>query len=293
MAADAAPLVRLRGVRVAYGARTALDGVDLDLRAGQVTTVIGPNGSGKSTLLGVVCGLVPASAGTVGRGTAPGGGPVEVAAVLQHTDDNRLLPLTVREVVLLGRYRRLGLLGRVRAKDRAAVEAAMARTAVEDLAGRPLRELSGGQRQRVLVAQGLVQQAQVLLLDEPVTGLDLLSRRLIDDAVAGERDAGRAVVLSTHDLADAWRADQAVLLAGRVVAAGAPADVLVDRHLHDAYGSQLLRIGGALALDDGHLHHDLHQADGHAAGAHDHCDAHGGPADGAAAAPATAERPRW
>jgi ABC-type Mn2+/Zn2+ transport system ATPase subunit len=117
-------------------------------------------------------------------------------------------------------------------------------------------ELSGGQRQRVFVAQGLAQAADVLLLDEPVSGLDLASADRIREVVAGERAAGRTVVVSTHDLAEAQTADHVVLLAGRVVAAGAPRAALTAATLAEAYGSRLVRLpGGALLLDDG-AHHD-------------------------------------
>ena len=148
--------------------------------------------------------------------------------MLQTTDVDRTLPVTVRETVTMARYALRGRFGRLRAADRAAVDAALERMDVADLAGRQLHELSGGQRQRVLVAQGLAQQADLLLLDEPVTGLDVVSRELILEAVAAERAAGRTVVVSTHDLDDARRADVVMLLANRVVAFGPPDEVLTD-----------------------------------------------------------------
>jgi ABC-type Mn2+/Zn2+ transport system ATPase subunit len=105
------------------------------------------------------------------------------------------------------------------------------------------------------VAQGLAQRAEVLLLDEPITGLDLNSRQHILDAIAAERAAGHAVLLSTHDLGDAAAADHLLLLGGRVVASGAPAEVLTESNLAAAYGGHLLRVGeGTLILDD-HPHH--------------------------------------
>src|SRR5690606_19133964 len=117
------------------------------------------------------------------------------------------------------------------------------------------RDLSGGQRQRVLVAQGLAQGAELLLLDEPVNGLDTASRARILEVIAQERSAGRTVVLTTHDLADARRADHVVLLAGRVVAQGPPEEVLVPDVLRSAYGGRLLVVGdGRIHLDDPHHH---------------------------------------
>jgi manganese transport system ATP-binding protein len=165
------------------------------------------------------------------------------------------LPLSVREVVTMGRYASRGLFGRLGPGDRVAVDHALERLDIADLARRQLGALSGGQRQRVFVAQGLAQQADVLLLDEPVTGLDLVTQDRILDVVAEERDAGRAVILSTHDLAEASRADQLVLLAGRIVATGTPTEVLTEANLTAAYGGRMVRLpGGAVMLDDASHH---------------------------------------
>ena len=221
--------------------------------AGAVTALIGPNGAGKTTLLHALAGLLAPRQGRldVPARTAPGG----VASVLQSTTVSPRLPLTVRETVTMGRYAAVGLLRRLGAADRAAVDTALDALALGPLAHRPLHELSGGERQRAFVAQGLAQQADLLLLDEPITGLDLVSRQHILDAIAAERAAGRAVVVSTHDLGDAAQADHLLLLAGRVVASG-PADaVLTDAHLADAYGAHLLRLGDRTLILDDHAHH--------------------------------------
>jgi manganese transport system ATP-binding protein len=143
------------------------------------------------------------------------------------------------------------------------VAGAVERLELGDLLRRHLGELSGGQRQRVFVAQGLAQGADVLLLDEPVTGLDLPSAHRIREVVGEEAAAGRTVVLATHDLAEAAAADHVVLVAGRVVAAGPPATALTRDTLADAYGARLLRVDGdTLLLDEG-AHHD-HEGHDHA-----------------------------
>src|SRR5690606_33869288 len=141
---------------------------------GAVTALIGPNGAGKSTLLNAISGRIHARHGhlDVPAAERPGG----VAYVLQATQVNTQLPITVRETVTMGRYARTGPFRRLRAADRAAVDEAMEALAITDLADRQLHELSGGQRQRAFVAQGLAQEADVLLLDEPITGLDVVSR---------------------------------------------------------------------------------------------------------------------
>ena len=243
-------LLRIDGLEVHYGGRTALSDVDLTVPAGVSVAVIGPNGSGKSTLLAAIIGLVPPIAGSIVVDRA------STALVLQSTDVDPSLPITVEETVRMARYPRRGMLGRLRDDDREAIARAMVRTAVDDLAKRQLHELSGGQRQRVLVAQGLAQEADLLLLDEPVTGLDIVSREVILEVVAEERAAGRSVLMTTHSLEDAAMCDIVVLLAGRMVAAGTPAEVIDDVHLHAAFGNRVLRLtSGQLLLDDPHHSH--------------------------------------
>jgi iron complex transport system ATP-binding protein len=247
---DAATAAELE---LAYGSRTVLEAASFTIPAGAVTALIGPNGAGKSTLLHALAGLLAPRSGRLEVPAAARRGGV--AYVLQATEVNQHLPLTVREAVTMGRYATAGPIRRLQRGDRDAVERALAALALTDLAGRPLHELSGGQRQRAFVAQGLAQEADVLLLDEPITGLDIVSRQHILDAMAAERAAGRTVVVSTHDLGDAAAADHLLLLAGRVVASGPPTSVLTDVHLADAYGGHLLRFGESTLIIDDHPHH--------------------------------------
>lgn len=248
------PAIVAEALTLAHGRHVALADASFTLPAGCVTSLVGPNGSGKSTLLHAVAGLLPPRSGVL---TVLGAPPRvdAVAYVLQTLHANEQLPVSVQEVVTMGRYAERGAFGRLTRRDRAAVRHALARLGVEHLARRPLRRLSGGERQRVLVAQALAQEAPVLLLDEPVTGLDLPSQERILEVVAEERDAGRTIVVSTHSLAEASGADHLLLLAGRVVAQGPPAEVLTEEHLADAYGSMLVNLaGGRVALDDGSHH---------------------------------------
>ncbi|MDY7103235.1 MAG: metal ABC transporter ATP-binding protein [Actinomycetota bacterium] len=245
--------VSIRGLEVRYGDRVGLRDLDVELTGPCTVAVIGPNGSGKSTLLAAIAGLATPSAGEVVVDA-----PSPPALVLQSTDVDRSLPITVRDTVRLARYPRLGLLRRFSGADHEAVEDAMARLSVDDLAGRQLHELSGGQRQRVLVAQGLAQDASILLLDEPVTGLDVVSRDVILEAIDAERAEGRLVVTTTHNLEDARRSDVVVLLDTAPVAVGTPEAVLTDQHLGQAFGGRFLRIGERVVLDDPH-----HQPHGH------------------------------
>ena len=253
--------VTTRALAVHYGERIALSGLDLEVSAPSTVAVIGPNGSGKSTLLGVLAGLV-----TPSSGSATVAAPSTPALVLQSTTVDRSLPITVRETVSLARLPRLGLIRRRTAADRRAVDSAMERLDVADLADRQLHELSGGQRQRVFVAQGLAQESDVLLLDEPVTGLDMVSRTMILEVIDQERAAGHLVMMTTHSLDDAGRCDHVLLLATEPVAYGTPTQVLTDEHLRAAFGNQLIRLDDGLLISEG-LHHDHgHHDHGH----HDH-----------------------
>lgn len=238
---------------LAYGSRVVLEAATFAVPGGAVTALIGPNGAGKSTVLHAVAGLLTPRAGRLDVPARQRRGGI--AYVLQATHANERLPITVRETVTMGRYATAGAFGRLRAADREAVNRAMDALAISDLAARALRDLSGGQRQRTFVAQGLAQEADVLLLDEPITGLDLVSRQHILDAIARERGAGRAVMVSTHDLGDAAAADHLLLLAGRVVASGPPAAVLTEANLAAAYGGHLLRVGEQTLILDDHPHH--------------------------------------
>jgi ABC-type Mn2+/Zn2+ transport system ATPase subunit len=246
------PAVQARDLVLAYRAGPVMAASSFTIADGEVASLVGPNGSGKSTLLRALAGLLRPASGTLEVAAAARRGGV--AIVLQSTDVERTLPLTVREAVTIGRYALRGAYRPLTAADRAAVDWALERLDVQDLARAQLRELSGGQRQRTFVAQGLAQEADLLLLDEPLTGLDLVSRDRIAEAVGAEQADGRTIVISTHDLAEAFRADRVLLLAGRVVAEGAPAEILTRDNLAEAYGPHLLDLGDRLAIDDPHHH---------------------------------------
>jgi len=241
--------------------RVVVDGAEFALPRG-VTSLVGPNGSGKSTLLHAIAGLLAPTSGTV---TVDGQPPADVrrriAYVLQAQHAPAHLPVTVREVVALGRAPVRGPVARMRHEDRVAVDAAIDRVDLARLADRHLSELSGGERQRAFVAQGLAQQGDVVLLDEPTAGLDVASTAQIRTVLEQERAAGHTVIVATHDLADAAESDHVVLLAGRVIAAGPPAIALAPAHLRDAYRGRLVDVGGDLLLVDDDAHHHRHDED--------------------------------
>lgn len=246
-----APAASASSLVLKFGATVALAASDFELPSEGVTVLIGPNGSGKSTLLSAIAGLHAPAAGTIRTlGEEPSQVQSRVSLVPQSTKVNDALPVTVREVVAMGRYASLGLTGRFQEEDLAALEAALTRLDLLQLQFRHLGELSGGQRQRVFVAQGLVQERDLLLLDEPTMALDLVSAKVIHDAIAEERAKGSPVVVTTHDLAEARQADHVLLLANRVVAEGAPDQVLTGPNLAAAYGFEADDLAGHLHIDD-------------------------------------------
>jgi zinc/manganese transport system ATP-binding protein len=193
--------LRLDDVSVRLGDREALRGVTLEVEAGEFVVVTGPNGAGKSTLLEVAAGVRSPT-----RGWRSVTGPI--AFVPQRAAVPPGLPLTARDVVTVGTWRRLGAFRRRDRRARAAVAAAMERTAVSALQRLPFATLSGGQQQRVLLAQGVAGEAGVLLVDEPTTALDAASVRRIRAVLREEADRGAVVLCVTHDstlIADADR----------------------------------------------------------------------------------------
>lgn len=244
---DAAVVVRAEGACVHYGSVVALAPSSFEIRAGSSVALVGSNGSGKTTLLMMLAGLVAPEDGTV---TVSG----DVAMVTQQHDHHRWMPLSVDEVLRIGRYRRRGLLGRLRADDRAAIDRAVERLDIGDLRRRSFGDLSGGQQQRVLVAQAIASEPRLLLLDEPITGLDLPSQVRILEVIDDHARTGGAVVFSTHHLAEARRAGRVMLVAGCLLADGRPDEVLVPELLAEAFGERLVRQEGTAIVVDDHGH---------------------------------------
>jgi zinc/manganese transport system ATP-binding protein len=207
------PVISMRGVTCRYGSQTALDGVSLTIDPGELVALVGGNGSGKSTLLGIVAGLLEPTVGSVDLRTRR-----RPAIVFQRPASSDELPLTVRDCVAIGRWGPRRLLRRLGATDRRIVDDLMERLEIDRLASRQFRELSGGQQQRTLLAQGLAQQSDLLLLDEPTSALDVAGQAIVDEVLREATAAGTTVVRATHRLEDALHSDRTVELAvGRVV----------------------------------------------------------------------------
>lgn len=240
--------IEVQDLEVRYGDAVALSGLTLAVPIRSSLAVVGPNGSGKSTLLGALAGLLKPTAGVASIIDDSS------SLVLQATEVDPSLPLTVRDAVRLARYPSVGLLRRFRDIDHEAVDRALERMQVADLAGQAMHQLSGGQRQRVLMAQGLAQDSRVLLLDEPMTGLDVTSRQIVLDVIKEEVAADRSVVMTTHSMADASECDLVLLLDKTAIAFGEPDHVLTQANLLRTFGSHVVNADGDLVLDDHHVH---------------------------------------
>lgn len=234
------PALEVRDVTVRYGPTLALDGASAVIGRGRICGLVGMNGAGKSTLFKTIVGSLRPQSGSVQISGLP---PAKArrSGLIGYVPQTELVdwdfPITVREVVGTGRYGRTGLTRRLSRADRQAVDAALARVELSELAGRQIGQLSGGQRKRAFVARGLAQGASVLLLDEPFAGVDKRSEQMISSVLREAADAGTTIVVSTHDLhALPDLADEAILLMRRVLLHDSPAEVLRPQNLALAFG---------------------------------------------------------
>ena len=235
-------LLQLAGLRVRYGAAALLDGVDIELGAGELVLLAGPNGAGKTTLLRAATGLLVPDAGEVQlEGRAIGTwSRREIARRIAFVPQETQIPFpfSAGEVALMGRAPHLSWLGFEGRRDREIAEDALAQVGVAALVDRNVQTLSGGERQLVVVARALAQRAPILLLDEPTSHLDWARRVALLQLLRALADAGTAVLLVSHDLAAAAAvADRVILLAGGGVAAsGPPLAALTPDAIRHAFG---------------------------------------------------------
>ncbi|MEM9048433.1 MAG: metal ABC transporter ATP-binding protein [Pseudomonadota bacterium] len=236
----AAPLA-IRGLTVSYGEKPALFSVDATVAAGAMTAIVGPNGAGKSTLLKAALGIVPAVSGQVsvfGRPLAQSRG--RIAYVPQRASVDWDFPTRVIDVVEMGLYRELGLLGRRRSRHRARALASLDRVGMADFAARQIGRLSGGQQQRVFLARALAQNADLYLLDEPFAGVDAATERAIVEVLGTLQAEGRTMVCVHHDLATVTRYfDHVLMINVRHIAQGPVGTAFTAQALQATYGGRL------------------------------------------------------
>ena len=262
--------VEIEDLTVKFDEVTALDGVTHTFEPGTATAVMGINGSGKTTMLECMAGLQKPTSGRI-RGMSD-----NLAYVCQHLPAC-WMPITAGEVLAMGRYGKRGLLGRLRGEDRAAMRVAGDQLDVNQFSNRSFGDLSGGQQQRVRIAQVLAGEPEVIMLDEPVTGLDIPSQDRILGVIEEYSSRGAIVIITTHHLDEARHCDSVMLMANRLIASGTPDEMLTEERLREAFGDRLLgdhadhdHGQGMIVLDD-HGHH----GHGHGGDQHGHGHSHG------------------
>ena len=242
--------VRVAGLSGGYRpGREALRDVSFAAGPGQVVGVLGPNGGGKTTLFRALLGELPVRRGELTLAGAP--------AYVPQTERARLdFPVSALDVALMGAYGRTPWYRRLGRRERDAARAALARVGLAAVADETFGALSGGQRQRVLLARALVQDAPVLLLDEPLSGVDGASAAGIERVFGELRDEGRTLLVATHDVHQAASWDLVLCVHGRQVAVGKPRETLTPDVLRETYGAELIVLeGGDAAVGVGHHAH--------------------------------------
>ncbi|MCA1286874.1 manganese/iron ABC transporter ATP-binding protein [Salipiger bermudensis] len=249
--------ISARDVTVSYrNGHTALRNASFEIPRGTVTALVGVNGAGKSTLFKAIMGFVPAAAGEIsllGMSVKEALKRNLVAYVPQSEEVDWSFPVLVEDVVMMGRYGHMGFLRRPRRADHEAVAEALARVNMQDFRHRQIGELSGGQRKRVFLARALAQEGQVILLDEPFTGVDVKTEEQIIALLRALRDEGRVMLVSTHNLGSVPEfCDRTVLVKGTVLAFGPTETTFTRANLEAAFGGVLrhFTLGGDALHDD-------------------------------------------
>ncbi|MGD2163582.1 MAG: metal ABC transporter ATP-binding protein [Anaerolineales bacterium] len=249
-----APPIHLEEIDVRFNGTHALLDISGEFEPGRRIAIVGPNGAGKTTLLQVIAGTLEPDRGKVKIYGRHPHRHVCIAYVPQRSKADWNFPVNVSEVVMMGRIRKIGLFRWPTQKDWDFVRSSLEQVGMQALADRQIGELSGGQQQRVFLAQALAQEAEVILLDEPLNGLDLPSQEAILEILDNLSRRGVTVLVTTHDLELARaRFDQIMLLNRRLIAFGKPEDVLIEANLIDAYGGSMHFVdgeGGRVLLTD-------------------------------------------
>ncbi|MBI5876653.1 MAG: metal ABC transporter ATP-binding protein [Chloroflexi bacterium] len=266
------PALAFDNVSVAYSERIVLAHVTVDIAAGEFVGIVGPNGAGKSTLLNAVLGIAPHVRGNIcvyGR-ACNADARSHIAYMPQREAVDWTFPITVEGVVLMGRQRRIGWFRRPGPRDRAVVDWALEQVEMHEWRRAPIGALSGGQQQRVFLARALAEEGDVLMLDEPMTGVDAPTQETILRLLQGMRQRGQTVLMTTHDLGVARMfCSKLMFLHHTLIAYGAPADVFNTDVLQRTYGGHVMRLSPDEVADDALLvlkddtHHHHAEGGGH------------------------------
>jgi ABC-type Mn2+/Zn2+ transport system ATPase subunit len=242
----------LENVSAGYNGQQALQNLTLQVKHGGQVAVVGPNGAGKSTLFKVLVGLLPLRSGQILIHGEPLGHHKDcVAYVPQRSEVDWRFPVTVADVVMMGRYKRQGWFGRPQREDRAAVQHVLDQMGIAGLARRAIGDLSGGQQQRVFLARALAQEPHILLMDEPFTGVDAATQETTLALLEQLKAQQVTVLVSTHDLNMATqRFDRVLLLNRRLIAYGPAREVLSPDAIQQAFGGRVLFMGDVAVVDE-------------------------------------------
>ncbi len=235
------PAIKVQNVTVSYGPTPALLDVSFEVPSGQLVGIIGPNGSGKSTLIKTILGFKKPDVGSVELFGEPADQVRgRVAYVPQHGSVDWEFPITVRDVALMGRYGKIPWWRDASAEDKRVAREALEMVRMEEFENRQIGQLSGGQKQRVFMARAMAQGADILLLDEPFSGVDAATERAILDVLQRTKESGRTLMVVHHDLATAAEYfDRLVLVKQRLYAYGTPKQVLHPELLSGVYEGRL------------------------------------------------------
>ncbi len=246
------PILDVQHINVRYNGTAALGDITFHLHAGERVAVVGPNGAGKSTLFKVVAGVLQPNTGEVNIFGSRPRGHICIAYIPQRSQVDWNFPVSVADVVMMGRSAKLGPLNWPHKKDWEYVQQALETVELSDLASRQIGQLSGGQQQRMFIARALAQEAELMLMDEPLTGLDTPSQEGLLNLLDTLRDQHVTVMVATHDLEQAARHfDRIMLLNHRIIAFDAPQEVLHTDKLLEAYGGRLkVNSQGNMLVDD-------------------------------------------
>lgn len=237
------PLLAIEQLTVAYDRVLALQDVNLKLNGGNLVAVIGPNGAGKSTLLKAILGMVPHSGNISIAGQTLSQARLRIAYVPQKSEVRWDFPVTVEDVVMMGRYGHIGWIKFPSKRDRQIVRDVLEQVGMLELRQRQISQLSGGQQQRVFVARALAQQGDIMLLDEPLTGVDSSSQQVIMNLLKQLRQQGKLIIMATHDLNTAAQdCNYFCCINQRLVAFGTPQQVFKPDILAETFGGKVLTV---------------------------------------------------
>jgi ABC-type Mn2+/Zn2+ transport system ATPase subunit len=242
----------LQNVSAGYNGQRVLQDLTFEVAHGGQVAVVGPNGAGKSTLFKVLVGLLPLRSGKILIHGLPLGDHTDcVAYVPQRSEVDWRFPVTVTDVVMMGRYNRQGWFRRTDRDDRVAVQRALEQMNIADLARRPIGDLSGGQQQRVFLARALAQEPHILLMDEPFTGVDSSTQETTLSLLAQLKQQKVTVLVTTHDLGmAAERFEEVLLLNKQVIAYGPAQEVLSTAVIQQTFGGRVLFVGNVAVVDE-------------------------------------------